>query len=450
MSRSHSSFDYDLFVIGGGSAGIAAAKRAASYGVRVGLAEPYALGGTCVNRGCVPKKLMLYATDFARQFAAAQGYGWAPVHSQLNWDHFKAAMHQHMQHLNQVYLQKLKDAGVELWCDRAQFLDPHQLQVGDRKLSADKIVIAVGGHPIRLDIPGMEHAITSKEMFELPQVPERMAVLGGGYIGVEFGCMMQALGTEVTLMDTEPLILDRFDDEVRQAVQAGICQNGIQVLTQTTIEQVQPEAGALDLCLSNGKTLRVDTLLCAVGRAVNLDGLGLEAAGVAVQDGAIAVDQYSQTSQSHIFAAGDCTDRVPLTPVAIAEGHAIADTLFGDTPRSVDYQWVPSGVFSRPEAAMVGFTEQQGRDQFGDQIQCYKTRFTPLFHSLTHQDEQVLIKLVVDAKRDRIVGAHMVGKDAAETIQVVAAALQQGISLEQLQRTIGIHPTVGEELFSMA
>ena len=444
----NSSFEYDLLVIGGGSGGVAAAQQAAQYGARVALVERDALGGTCVNRGCVPKKLMLYASDFARQFKAAQGYGWEVPQPKLHWSRFCDRLHQHVAHLQQVYRQKLQDSGVEILQGQARFIDEHKVEIeGDRPVTAATLLLAVGGHPVRPDIPGIEQAITSREMFHLPEVPRRLGVLGGGYIGVEFGCMMEALGAEVTIIDSEALILSRFDREVRQTLQTAMTQRGITILGQTTLEAIHSQENGLKLSLSNGKTCEVDTLLCAVGRKPTLQGLNLEDAGVEVKNGAIAVDDDSRTSQPHLFAIGDCTDRMPLTPVAIAEGRAFADTVFGQQPRTVDYQWVPSAVFCRPEAAMVGLTEEQAQAQ--GSIRCYCSQFTPLFEHLAESDESALIKLVVDTQRDRILGAHMVGQHAADIIQSLAVAIKQGIPAAEFHRTLGIHPTLGEEFFAL-
>ncbi len=440
-------FDYDLFVIGAGVGGTSAARKAAALGARVAIAEQEDVGGTCVNRGCVPKKLIVYAADFALQDRLASSYGWSECKRQLNWSKLMQAVHQHVEKVNQSYLQKLKKEGVELLRGHATLVDAHTVEVDEHKVTADKILIAVGGDPIKPKVPGVEHVITSREMFQLQQLPKRLAIVGGGYIGVEFSSMMNALGVRVTLMDTNELILEGFDDDIRSAVQAGLSKRDIRVLNKTTAERIEQGPEGLELKLSGQETLTVDTILMATGRAPGTKNLGLESAGVEVgEKGAIKVDEYSRTSQSNIFAVGDCTNRVPLTPVARAEGRAFACTVFGQ-PQKLNYDYVPSAVFARPEAASVGMTEAKAKEKFGD-VQIYRTEFEPLFYSLTKQDEQAMLKLVVD-KKDKVLGAHMVGEHAAEIVQSLAVAIRQGVTKDDLDATIGIHPTTGEEFLTL-
>jgi glutathione reductase (NADPH) len=446
------SYDYNLFAIGAGSGGLAAAKRAAACGLRVAIAERDALGGTCVNRGCVPKKLLVYAADIARQDALATGYGWSECQRQLNWSQLLAAIHQHIEKLNQSYQRTLQQAGIELFQSEARFLDPHTLQVGDRKVTADKIVIAVGGHPIKPNIPGKELAVTSREMFHLKTQPKQLAIIGGGYIGVEFSSIMQAMGCEVTLMELEEQILPGFDRDIRTAVQEGLSERGIRLLTETTAKEIVSSDEGLQLHLTgkSQETLTADTVLIATSRAPNTQNLGLEEAGVEVcQNGAVRVDEYSRTTQETIFAIGDCTDRIQLTPVAIAQGKAVVETAFGDSPQSVDYSCVPSAVFVRPEAATVGMTESEARDKYGESVHCYRTSFKPLLYSLTQREERVTMKLVVEGEQERVIGAHMVGEHAADIIQSLAVAIAQGTTKQNLDRTIGIHPTTGEEFLTL-
>lgn len=447
------SYDYDLFVIGAGSGGLAASKQVATYGVRVAVAEQEAVGGTCVNRGCIPKKLIVYAADFALQNQVAHSYGWSHIQSHFDWSRFIAAVHQHVESLNQSHLQKLQKAGIEMIRGHATFVDAHTLEVDGRKVTASKILIAVGGHPIKPDVPGIEHAITSDDLFHLQQLPKRLAIIGGGYIGVEFSSMMNALGVQVTLMDTDELILEGFDEDIRSAVQQGLSKRGIRVVGNTTAKEIEQGSEGLQLTLSGDcrETITVDTILVATGRTPNTKSLGLENAGVEVgEKGAIAVDQYSRTTQDNIFAVGDCTNRVPLTPVARAEGRAFADTVFSDKQKKVDYEYFTSAVFARPEAATVGMTETKAQEKFGESVQCHYTEFEPLFHSLTEQNDQTtMMKLVVDGDSDRVLGAHMVGEHAAEIIQSLAVAIRKGVTKQDLDDTMGIHPTTGEEFLNM-
>ncbi len=427
--------------------GAAAAKQAATHGVRVIVAEQEAIGGTCTNRGCIPKKLMVYAADFALRNQVAHNYGWSDCQRHIDWSQFMTAVHQHIESIHQSYLQTFQKAGIELIRGHATFVDAHTVELDGRQFTADKILIAVGGQPIKPDVPGIEHAITSDGMFELQQLPKQLAIIGGGYIGVEFSSMMNALGVEVTLMDTNELILEGFDDDVRSAVQQGLSNRGIRFLNNTTAKEIKPGSQGLQLILSGDcKDLTADTVLVATGRAPNTKNLGLENAEVEVgKKGVIKVDEYSRTTQKHIFAVGDCTDRVPLTPVARAEGRAVAMTAFGDKPQKVNYDYVTSAVFARPEAATVGMTEAQAREKFGELVQCHHTEFAPLFYRLTKQDEQVMMKLVVDGNSDRVLGAHMVGEHAAEIIQSLAIAIRKGVTKQDIDATIGIHPTTGEE-----
>lgn len=444
-------FDYDLLVIGGGPGGLAAAKRAAHYGARVAIAEQNSLGGTCVNRGCVPKKLMVYAADFALSYREAPGYGWTPPQSEFHWSKLVAAIQSEIQRLNQVYARSLQEAGVELIRGRASFVDAHTLQIADRQVTAEHILIAVGGKPAKLDIPGIELAIASKELFQLPQQPQRIAIIGGGYIGVEFASLLNALGSQVVLLDTHNRILAPFDQDLSLHVQAGLTQRGIRFFGNTTTKEIERTADGLQLSLTGDcpQTLSVDTVLCAVGRSANTENLGLEQAGIKTSEkGAIAVDTYSRTEEPHIFAVGDCTNRLALTPVAKAEGQAVAETIFGQNPQTIDYNLVPTAVFARPEAASIGMTEAQAHQQFGEAIDCDRQQFVPLFETLTPQKEKALIKLVSNRQSDQVLGIHMVGESAAEIVQAFAIALKKGITKQELDGMIGIHPSSAEEFFN--
>jgi glutathione reductase (NADPH) len=444
-------YDYDLFVIGAGSGGIAAARRAAQYGAKVAIAEFDRLGGTCVNRGCIPKKLMVYASHFPDLFEDAQGYGWSPVQSTLDWQKMTTAVHKELERLNGVYLNMLGKAGVELVRGYAKFLDPHTVEIGDRKITADKILIAVGGHPVKPDIPGIEHAITSDDMFLLDKQPDRILIMGGGYIGVEFACIMNGLGSEVTQLIRRNLILRGFDDDLRSGVQEGMENHGIEILSSCEASSIEktPEGLKVTLGDKHQKTMIVDVVLAATGRKPNLQKLALENAGVEVKKGAIAVDKYSQTTQENIFAVGDCTDRVNLTPVAINEGRAFADTRFGGQSRIMSYENIPSAVFSTPEAATVGLTEAEAIDQYGSAVKCYRAKFKPMYHGLSGRDERTIVKLVVEEDSDKVLGAHMVGEHAAEIIQGMAIALKMGATKKDFDATVGIHPSVAEEFVTL-
>lgn len=455
-------YDYDLFVIGAGSGGLAASKRAASYGAKVAIAEEDLVGGTCVIRGCVPKKLMVYSSHFPALFHDAAGYGWKVGEPQLDWEYFIKAIDQEVRRLSQLHIMFLEKNGVKLLRSRASFVDPHTVEVDGRKITADKILIAVGGRPTKPDVPGMEYAITSNEIFHLPQQPKHIAIIGAGYIGVEFAGIMRGLGCEVTQIIRKDSILKGFDDDICIEVQRGMTHHGIRMLTNTVVKQVErvPEGLKLSLSGEHPEPLIADVFLAATGRVPYVDALGLENAGVEVvaseMEGhgygtisAIAVNEYSQTSQPNIFAVGDCTDRINLTPVAIGEGRAFADTEFGNNRRVFSHEDVPSAVFSNPEAATVGMTEAQAQEKLGDALKCYRARFRPLFHSLTGQDEKTVIKLVVDGNTDKVLGAHMVGEHAAEIIQGVAIAVKMGATKKDFDATVGIHPSTAEEFVTL-
>jgi glutathione reductase (NADPH) len=444
-------YDYDLFVIGAGSGGLAASKRAASYGAKVAIAEGDLVGGTCVIRGCVPKKLMVYASSFSHLYKDAVGYGWSEVESSFDWTKLVETVDQEVHRLSQLHIGYLEKAGVELISGFAKFVDAHTVEVGERKITSDKILIAVGGEAIKPDIPGIENAITSREIFLLKEYPKRMAVMGGGYIGTEFACIMNGLGTKVSQIIRRDYILRGFDQDIRVDIQEGMIKHGVEIIPETIVEKIEQTPEGLQLTLKGKEetTLTVDSILCAMGRKPNLIGLGLENAGVEVTKDAIAVSPNSRTSQGNIFAVGDCTNRINLTPVAIAEGRAFADTEFGNNPRAISHKNVPSAVFSQPEAATVGLTEEEAKAQFGDSIKCYKAKFRPMFYSLTGADEKTTVKLVVESHTDRVLGVHLVGKDSAEMIQGIAIAVNMGATKKDFDATIGIHPSSAEEIVTL-
>lgn len=456
------SFNYDLFVIGAGSGGLAASKRAASYGAKVAIAENDLVGGTCVIRGCVPKKLMVYGSHFPALFHEAAGYGWKVGDAQLDWQHFITSIDQEVRRLSQLHISFLEKAGVELIPGRATLLDPHTVEVDGRKVTADKILIAVGGRPIKPDLPGAEYAITSNEIFHLKEQPKHIAIIGAGYIGTEFACIMRGLGSQVTQIIRKDLILKGFDEDIRTSIQEGMTNHGIRILQNTVVTAIEQVQQGLKLSLSgeNEEPVIADVFLVATGRSPNVDGLGLENAGVDVvpssvegpgysTTNAIAVNEYSQTSQPNIFAVGDVTDRLNLTPVAIGEGRAFADSEFGNNRREFSHENVATAVFSSPEAATVGLTEAQAREKLGDAVTIFRTRFRPMYYSLTGGQERTMMKLVVDANTDKVLGAQMVGDNAAEIIQGVAIAVKMGATKKDFDATVGIHPSAAEEFVTM-
>ncbi|AFZ43718.1 NADPH-glutathione reductase [Halothece sp. PCC 7418] len=446
------SYDYDLFVIGGGSGGIAAARRATEYGAKVGLAEFDRLGGTCVNRGCIPKKLMVYGSHFPHWFEDAKDYGWSVGEATLDWTKMTKVVNGEVDRLNGVYQRMLDKADVTVYRGYAQFIDAHTLKIGEEKVTADKILIAVGGIPEKADVPGIEHAIISDAMFTLPQQPKRFVVLGGGYIGVEFGCILNALGSQVTQIIRRPYILRGFDHDIREHLQNSLIEQGVNVWGNTEITSIEKTKEGFKLTTTGDRaeTITADVVLAATGRIPRLEKLGLENTSVEVNNGAIAVNDYSCTTVPNIFAVGDCTDRINLTPVAIQEGRAFADTEFGGKDRIMSHENVPSAVFTSPEAATVGFTEAEAKEQFGeDDIQIYRARFGSTYFSVTQRKEKAMLKLVVQKSSDRVLGAHMVGEAAAEIMQGVAIPIKMGATKADFDATVAIHPSVAEEFVTM-
>jgi glutathione reductase (NADPH) len=445
-------YDYDLFVIGAGSGGVRAARLAAMTGARVAVAEEDKVGGTCVVRGCVPKKFMVYASEFSRLFAQAEGYGWSKIDSTFDWPRFLMAKDVEIGRLSGIYAANLGKAGAELIRAKARLVDAHTLElVGkNRTVTAQTILIATGGRvSIPAEIPGVEHAITSNEAFHLAALPKSIMVVGGGYIAVEFAGIFNGLGVDTTLVYRGPNILRGFDEDVRAHLSEEIEKRGVKLIVGTQHERIEKTDQGLVSVLDNGVTLTTDQVMFATGRAPYVEGLGLENAGVKLNDkGAVAVDQYSRTSAPNIYAVGDVTDRINLTPVAIREAAAFAATVFANKPTAFDHELVPTAVFSQPPIGCVGLSEGEAR-RAGKTLDIYLTKFRPMKEVFHGGTERVLMKLVVDAKTDVILGCHIVGPDAPEMIQLAAVAIKMGVTKAQWDNTCALHPTLAEELVTM-
>ncbi len=440
--------DFDLFVIGGGSGGVRCARIAAGHGARVGIAEARFWGGTCVNIGCVPKKFMVMAAEYGMNAEDAPSFGWNIQKGPHDWARLIAAKDKEIARLNGIYTRLLEQAGAKYFDARATLIDAHTVQVGAQRVTAERIVIATGGHPIRPDIPGAELGIVSDDAFYLPTLPKRVAIIGGGYIAVEFAGIFAGLGAETHLVYRQPLPLRGFDEDIRVGLADALAGNGIRLYPDMVPKSVTEEGDGKVLILSDMKALNVDLVFFATGRVANTAGLGLEAAGVKTgRQGEILIDKALMTSVPNIYAIGDVTDRLNLTPVATAEGHALADSLFGNNPRKVSLQNVPTAVFSIPPIATVGLTEAEAAKRGPAKI--FVSKFTPMRHSITGRARRTTMKLIVDADTDKILGAHMLGEDAAEIMQGIAVALTAGATKADFDRTIGIHPTAAEEFVTL-
>ncbi|MEM1104864.1 MAG: glutathione-disulfide reductase [Pseudomonadota bacterium] len=448
-------FDFDLFVIGAGSGGVRAGRMAALAGQRVAIAEEYRVGGTCVIRGCVPKKFMVYASGFAKHFKAAEGYGWSVGDARFDWPTFRLAMHAEVDRLSGIYMRNLANAGVEVIEERAEFEGPHTLRLvnSGRTVTAKRILIAAGGSPWRPDaVPGVDRTITSDDIFHLEALPKHLVIAGGGYIACEFAHVFAGLGVDTCLVYRGETVLNGFDYDIRTEVHEGLKNAGVRVITNTVFETIEgsgDESAPHRVTLTNGTSLDADVILLAVGRRPNTSGLGCETAGVELgARGAVLVDERSQTSAEHIFAVGDVLDKVQLTPVAIREGHALADTLYTDHPWQFDYDDIATAVFTQPEVGTVGLTEAAARAKYGE-IDIYKTRFRPMKNMLSGDETRTLMKLVVRASDEQVLGVHLVGPDSAEIIQAVGIAVKMGVSKPDFDKTCAVHPTVAEELVTM-
>ncbi len=440
--------DFDLFVIGGGSAGVRCARVAAGHGARVAIAEERFWGGTCVNVGCVPKKLLVQAGEYGAWADDAAGFGWTIKKGPHDWAKLIAAKDREISRLNGIYRRLLEGAGATIFDARATFVDPHTLDVAGQKVTAERIVVATGGHPVRPAIHGADLGIVSDDAFYLKQMPRRVALVGGGYIAVEFAGIFVALGAQVDLIYRQPLPLRGFDQDLRDGLANALKANGIRLHPGCQPHRIDASEGGRRVTLSNGHMLETDLVFFATGRRPATDGLGLDAAGVATTpSGAIKVDAQLQTSAAHIYAMGDVTDRLNLTPVATAEGHALADTLFAKRPRRVSLDNVPTAVFSSPPLATCGLPEEVAAAH--GPVDVYVTHFTPMRHALSGRDRRTMMKLVVDQATQVVVGAHMLGEDAPEIMQGLAVAMICGATKADFDRTIGIHPTAAEEFVTL-
>ncbi len=442
-------YDFDLFVLGAGSGGVRASRLAAQLGVRVAVAEESRVGGTCVMRGCVPKKLLVMGAHFADDFADAEGFGWTVEGASFDWARLIAAKNAELNRLESVYNRILRDNGVTLVEGRGRLVDPHTVEVGGRTYTTERVLVATGGRPVLPNVPGIEHAITSNEALDLMQLPQRMVIVGGGYIAVEFAGIFNALGVQVTQILRGDTVLRGFDQDVRATLDEEMRKKGVDLRCETSVRSIEKTRSGYDLRLSGDEDIETDLVFYATGRRPNTDGLGLEEAGVELDGrGAVKVDEYSRTTAEGVFAIGDVTDRMNLTPVALGEARALVATLYLGKPTAMDYDNVPTAVFSQPPVGTVGLTEEEARRR-GACVDVYLSRFKPMRHTLSGRDERTMMKMIVDRASDRVLGVHMVGADAPEILQGFGVALKCGATKAQMDSTVGIHPTAAEELVTM-
>lgn len=442
-------YDFDLFTIGAGSGGMRASRMSAAHGARVAIAEERELGGTCVNVGCIPKKLLVYASEYAEHFADSAGFGWSVGERSFDWARLIENKDREIKRLNSVYERLLDDAGVTRFEGRARIVDPHSVEIGGRTITAQHLLVATGGWPTLPRIPGIEHAISSNEAFHLKELPRSVVVVGGGYIAVEFAGIWNGLGARTTELYRGELFLRGFDDDLRRALAREMRGKGVDLRFGASVARIEKRAGRLCAQLEDGSEIEAEQILYATGRAPNVAGLGLEQAGVTLDaEGAVVVDAFMRSSVPSIWAIGDVTNRLNLTPVAIHEGMAVAATLFAGRPTAPDHNDVPTAVFSQPQLGTVGLTESAARERFG-RIDVYRTSFRSLRNTLTGSEEKTLMKLVVESASQRVLGAHMVGPEAGEIIQGIAIALKAGATKAVFDATIGIHPTAAEEFVTM-
>ena len=443
------SFDYDLFVIGAGSGGVRASRIASGHGANVAIAEEHRVGGTCVIRGCVPKKLLVYGAHFAEDLVDAQRFGWQLGGKTFDWPTLRDNVLAEVDRLNGIYQNTLDINKVTTLHGRATFIDPQTVEVDGKRITAKHILVATGARPFVPDIPGADLGITSNEVFHLETLPQRIVIAGGGYIANEFAGIFHELGVEVTLVNRSESILRGWEPALADRLLTISTAKGINFRLNCQLDHIEKTGNSLTVHFADGKTIETDAFLWAVGRRPNIEGLGLERAGVELNDnGAIKVDDDSQTNVAHIHAVGDVTDRIQLTPIAIREGHAVADRLFGTRKWQVDYSAVPSAVFSNPPLGSVGMTEAQAKNTYG-LVKVFTSDFRPMRNVLAGRTERSLYKLVVDVATDKVVGAHMIGPDAPEILQAVAICIKAGLTKEQFDDTVALHPTMSEELVLM-
>ena len=449
LNRVIMTFDYDLFVIGAGSGGVRAARMSANFGARVAIAEDRYYGGTCVNVGCVPKKLFVYASHFSEDFETARSFGWEIKKPVFDWFKLLTSKNKEIERLNGVYKRILDKAGVDIFDGRAVIVDKNKVRINNRDISAEYILVATGGWPSVPEFPGNNLVITSNEAFFLDKLPKRIIIVGGGYIAVEFAGIFHGLGVDTTLVYRGPLFLRGFDRDLREILADEMYKKGIKLLFETRIERIEKNKKEFEVYLEKNKTVKTDLVMYATGRIPNTQNIGLENVDVKLgSNGAIMVDDLYQTSEPSIYAIGDVTDRVNLTPVALAEGMVLANNLFNSRNVTLDYADIPTCVFSQPNIGTVGLTEEQAREKYQN-ISVYKSRFKPMKLSLTDSEEKTFMKIIADKKTDRVVGVHMIGPDAGEIIQGIAIAIKAGATKTIFDSTIGIHPTAAEEFVTM-
>jgi glutathione reductase (NADPH) len=442
-------YDFDFLTIGAGSGGVASSRRAGSYGARVAICEELRVGGTCVLRGCVPKKLLVYGAQFADAFADAEGFGWTVPPAEFDWPKLIAAKDKEIGRLSQIYINMLNNSSVEIINGRAALVDPHTVDVAGRSYTAENILIATGSWPEVPDIPGIEQVISSNEALDLEALPRRIVIVGGGYIAVEFAGIFSGFGSEVIELIRRPELLYGFDDDIRTALGEEMRGRGVDIRGRTQVARIDKVAGGYIVTTTAGGKIETDLVMYATGRAPNTKGMGLGEIGVGINEaGAVIVDEWQRSSVPNIYAIGDVTDRINLTPVAIAEGRAIAETLFNDNPTKMDHANVPSAVFSQPPIGAVGLTEERARAEYGE-VDVYMARFKPMKNTLSGREERTLMKLVVDARSDRVLGCHMLGPDAPEIVQGLAIAIKSGATKKMFDQTVGIHPSAAEEFVTM-
>jgi glutathione reductase (NADPH) len=442
-------YDFDMITIGAGSGGVASSRRAGSYGARVAICEELRVGGTCVLRGCVPKKLLVYGAQFADAFADAAGFGWTVVPPSFDWPALIEAKDKEIGRLSQIYISMLKNSRVEIIDGHAAMVDPHTVEVAGRSYTAENILIATGSWPETPDIPGIEHVISSNEALDLEQLPSRIVIVGGGYIAVEFAGIFNGFGSEVVEIIRREQVLRGFDEDLRVYLGEEMRGRGIDIRGNTQVARIDKTAGAYRVTTTAGEMIETDCVIYATGRKPNTQRLGLAEIGVEMKEnGAVVVDEWQRSTIKNIFAIGDVTDRINLTPVAIAEGRAIAETVYNDNQIRMDHVDVPSAVFSNPPIGTVGFAEDAARRRYGA-VDIYQARFRPMKNTLSGRDERTFMKVVVDAATDRVVGCHMLGPDAPEIIQGLAIAVKCGATKKQFDQTVGIHPSAAEEFVTM-